>query len=85
MSTQSSRNKSWNVLNWNIRRINNEDKQKAVRAKIEEGGCVVFCLQETKKENIDCKFLKKVAPKRFSKFAFVPSEGASGGHSDELE
>jgi hypothetical protein len=23
--------------------------------------------------------LKKVAPKRFSKFAFVPSEGASGG------
>jgi hypothetical protein len=52
--------------------------KKAVRAKIEESGCSIFCLQETKRENIDFSFLKKIAPKRFSKFAFVPSIGASG-------
>jgi exonuclease III len=67
------------VLNWNIRGLNNDDKQKAVRAKIEESGCFVFCIQETKKEIIDYKLIKKIAPKRFSRFAFVPSVGASGG------
>jgi hypothetical protein len=70
---------SWNVLNWNIRGLNNEDKKKAVKAKIEESGCSVFCIQETKIENLDCSTLEKIAPKRFSKFAFVPSVGASGG------
>ena len=71
--------KSWNVLNWNIRGLNEEAKQRAVRAKIEESVCEVFCLQETKMESITPSFMKKLAPKRFNKFAVSPSHGASGG------
>lgn len=71
--------RNWNVLNWNIRGINGDDKCNAVRNKIEESNCAIFCLQETKKENIDMAFFKKTAPKRFGKFAYSPSVGASGG------
>ena len=39
----------------------------------------VVCLQETKREVIDKEFLKKVLPKIFDSFLFVPSRGASGG------
>src|SRR5207237_381904 len=47
--------------------------------KIEESGCNIFCLQETKCEIIDTSFIRKFAPRRFDQFAFVPSRGASGG------
>lgn len=50
-----------------------------MRAKIEESGCSVFCLQETKMQSVDCSLIRKIAPKRFSKFSYVPSLGASGG------
>jgi exonuclease III len=53
--------------------------KKAVRAKIEESGCSIFCLQETKVQDVDCSFIKKIVPKRFSKFSHVPSLGAFGG------
>lgn len=71
--------RSWNVLNWNIRGLNDIGKSDAVRAKIEESSCAIYCLQETKKENFNHSFIKKLAPKRFDKFAFSPSVGASGG------
>jgi hypothetical protein len=75
----NSQTRTWNVLNWNVRGLNDEDKRIAVRAKIEESACAIFCLQETKREAIDPAFMKKLAPKRFNKFAFSPSRGASGG------
>jgi exonuclease III len=71
--------RSWNVLNWNIRGLNDIGKSDAMRAKIEESSCAIYCLQETKKENFNHSFIKKLAPKRFDKFAFSPSVGASGG------
>jgi exonuclease III len=71
-------NKSWNILNWNIRGLNTEDKRNAIRAKIEESACAVFCMQETKIQSFDHSMVRKMAPKRFNKFAFVLSEGASG-------
>jgi exonuclease III len=79
MATQRSTFKGWNILNWNVRGFNSDDKKKAVRAKIEESGCSVFCLQESNVQIVDSSFLKKIAPKRFSKFSFVPSMGASRG------
>lgn len=79
VSIMSTQNRNWNVLNWNIRGLNDEGKQRAVRAKIEESACSVFCIQETKMMKIDCSLMKKVAPKHFNKFAFAPSIGASGG------
>jgi len=72
-------NRDWNVLCWNVRGINDSDKWDAIRYKIEESNAGIFCLQETKKESFDIRFIRKFAPKRFDKFDFYPSLGASGG------
>ena len=69
----------WKVLCWNIRGLNSDDKQLALREKITESGCAVACIQETKKESFDRKFIKSCCPKQFDNFAFSPSVGASGG------
>jgi endonuclease/exonuclease/phosphatase family metal-dependent hydrolase len=50
-----------------------------VFSKIDESSASIVCLQETKKEDIDMSFIKSFAPRRLDKFAFVPSDGASGG------
>ena len=71
--------RNWHILCWNIRGINVSEKWDAVRDKIEESACLVICLQETKKENFDICFIRKFAPRRFDKFDFIPSVGASGG------
>lgn len=55
-------NRSWNILNWNIRGINSEDKCSAVKEKIDECSCAIFCIQETKRENFDHSFIKKTRP-----------------------
>jgi hypothetical protein len=71
--------RTWNILNWNIRGLNSDDKCNAVCSKIEESSCVIYCLQETKRQSFDSSSIKKLAPKRFNKFSYVPSQGASGG------
>ena len=71
--------RNWNVLCWNIRGLNASDKHDAVRNKIEESGCSIVCLQETKIQSFEFPLIKKFAPKRFDKFDFVPSIGASSG------
>ena len=72
-------NRTWKILNWNIRGINSELKWIALAAKIEECGCDIICLQETKRDNFDTEYIKKVCPKKFNRFEFLPSVGASGG------
>lgn len=69
----------WNVLVWNVRGINSDNKLLAIRNAIDTCGCDVLCLQETKRMHFDLAFLKTFCPKRFDKFAYVPSRGASGG------
>ena len=71
--------RNWNVLCWNIRGLNAEEKHDAVRDKIEESGCSIVCLQETKIQSFDLPLVRKFAPRCFDKFDFVPSIGASGG------
>jgi endonuclease/exonuclease/phosphatase family metal-dependent hydrolase len=71
--------RSWNVLCWNVRGINDSEKWNSIHNKIEERGANIFCLQETKRENFDLRFIRNFAPKRFDKFDFCPSNGASGG------
>jgi exonuclease III len=63
----------------NIRGLNTPEKRNAVRSKIEESDSSIFCIQETKMQAIEHSFIKKLAPKRFNKFAYSPSEGASWG------
>lgn len=72
-------NRNWNILFWNIRGINSEAKWDALRSKIDESACSIICLQETKKESFDSLYLRKFAPRRFDKFDYIPSVGASGG------
>ena len=71
--------RNWNVLCWNIRGINGNKKWDAVRDKINESGCSIVCLQETKCENFDTPFIRQFIPKRLDKYEFVPTIGASGG------
>jgi hypothetical protein len=51
----------------------------ALANKIEESGCDIICLQETKRESFTMEYIKKNCPKKFSDFKFIPSVGASGG------
>lgn len=71
--------RSWNVLCWNVRGLNSDKKHLALSNAIMTSGCSIVCLQETKKQVIDLAFVKSCCPKRFDKFAYVPSHGASGG------
>jgi exonuclease III len=71
--------RNWRVLCWNVRGLNADDRQRSVRAKIEECSCDIVCLQETKCDSVDWRFIRKFAPKRFDNFTFSPSVGASGG------
>jgi hypothetical protein len=59
--------------------LNSTDKNNEARAKIEESACSIFCIQESKIQSFDHNTMRKFAPKRFNKYAFFPSEGASGG------
>ena len=72
-------NKQWNILCWNERGINSEEKQLAIRNAIEISGCSVVCFQETKRETFDASYVKLFCPKKFDMFEFVPSVGNSGG------
>jgi exonuclease III len=46
---------------------------------MDESGCSIVCLQETKIQFFGPSFIRKFAPRRLDKFDFVPSIGASGG------
>ena len=72
-------NKDCKVLCWNVRGLNSEVRQRAVRAKIEESQCSVVCLQETKCDFFDQRSIRKFCPRRFDNFVYSPSMGASGG------
>ena len=71
--------KAWKVLCQNVRGINPDKKQLALRNAISSGSCLVICLQETKHATFDVAFVKLFCPKKFDKFEVLPSQGASGG------
>jgi exonuclease III len=60
--------RAWNILCWNVGGLNDKDKWDPIRNKIEESHANNFCLQETKKETFDLRFIRKFAPKRFDQF-----------------
>jgi exonuclease III len=65
--------KKWFVLCWNIRGFNAKSKQLALMNAINNSGCSVICLQETKKEDFDMAFIKAWCPSRFDEYVFIPS------------
>lgn len=72
-------NRAWNILCWNVRGINAAEKWPNIRNKIDESNCEIFSFQETKKESFDPSFIRNFAPRKFDKYLFAPSVGASGG------
>ena len=74
----------WCLLDWNVRGLNSDARQRDVRAKVDECNCSILCLQETKMDYFDHRILRKFLPRRFDNFAFSPSEGASGGNFSSL-
>ena len=79
MVLMSNACKNWSVLCWNVRGLNSEARQRAVRQKLDESLCVVACFQETKCASFDFRSIRSFCPTRLHSFAFSPSEGASGG------
>jgi len=71
--------RAWNILCWNVHGLNDNEKWDPIRNKIDESNANIFCLQETKRETFDLQNVRKFAPKRFDKFDYCPSVGASGG------
>lgn len=69
----------WNVLCWNVRGLNAVKKWDSVKNKVLQANCEIICLQETKIQNLDLAFLRKIFPPCFDDFLYVPSVGASGG------
>lgn len=67
------------MLSWNVRGTNSPDKWSAIKNKIDESSCSVFCFQGTKRDGFDSRCLRAFAHRRFNKFFFVPAIGASGG------
>ena len=55
-------NRTWNILNWNVRGINSSDKWLAIKKKVEESAAGIVCLQETKIEIFDLTYIHKVCP-----------------------
>lgn len=75
----TSLNKSWNIMTWNVRGINSAWKWDPIKNKIINVLCDIVCLQETKKDNFDNQFIKKICPGNIDAFEFLPSVGSSGG------
>ena len=71
--------RSWNVLCWNVRGLNSDARQRAVRQKVLESHCAVVCLQETKLSECPRALIKSICPAGFDQFIESPSRGASGG------
>jgi exonuclease III len=67
------------VLSWNVRGLNSEPRQRAVREKINSSQYAVVCLQETKCTECDRRLIRNICPRRFDEFIESPSRGASGG------
>ena len=62
--------KNWSVLCWNVRGLNSDARQRAVRQKLDESHCAVACFQETKCASFDFRSIRSFCPKRFDSFAF---------------
>jgi exonuclease III len=71
-------NIEWKILSHNIRGVNGIEKWNSLRNKINETNCDIICLHETKREHFDEAYLRNFCHRKYDKFSFHPSIGASG-------
>jgi exonuclease III len=74
-----NRVRSWKVMIWNVRGINSSWKWDSIKNKVLSSQCDIVCFQETKKDDFDISFLRKICPATFDSFDFLPTNGASRG------
>ena len=55
----------WGIFDWNVRGLNDKDKQLIVYNKIDESNASIVCLQETKCETFEHSFIRNFCPRRF--------------------
>jgi exonuclease III len=77
-NTNINNGRQWKILCWNVRGINSQHKWTAIRSKVNEMGCDIICLQETKREDFDNSYLRNFCLLSFGCFDFIPSMGYSG-------
>jgi exonuclease III len=68
------------ILNWNVRGLNNGARQDAVNELVRSTGATIVCLQETKMQLLDQNVvIRTVGTKFVNSFAVLPAEQTRGG------
>ena len=69
-----------NILNWNVRGLNNPARRKVVRDLVSETRATIVTLQETKLEMVDAWMVTETVGQRFvNNFVALPAAGTRGG------
>jgi exonuclease III len=68
-----------NILSWNVRGLNDVDRQATVNEIISASSCQLVCLQETKLDTVDQFMASVLGGYRLKSFAQRPAIGTRGG------
>jgi exonuclease III len=68
-----------NILGWNVRGLNDQDRQDAVHETIASSTCHIVCLQETKLASVSQAEACYIGGFRLKSFAERPATGTRGG------
>jgi hypothetical protein len=69
-----------NVLNWNVRGLNNPARRQVLKDIIVENSCSMICIQETKLHGVDDLIIASTVEQQFlGHYAMLPAEGTRGG------
>ncbi|CAL5070105.1 unnamed protein product [Urochloa decumbens] len=78
-STVSMDAQNHNILVWNARGLNARCRRDNLREVVSSSNASIVCIQETKLSVISPFLVNEMLGSRFSSFAYLPSNGASGG------
>ena len=67
------------LLSWNVRRANNCDKRKVIKALIKKNRVDLVCLQETKIQEMSRGIIHSLRVGRFLEWGAMDSRGVAGG------
>jgi len=74
-----------NILNWNVRGLNNPARRKVVRDLVSETRATIVTLHETKLDFIDAALVSEILGHRFvNNFVVLPANGTRGAFCWQL-
>jgi exonuclease III len=69
-----------NVVNWNIRGLNNPTRRQVLKELVAQNSCSLVCIQETKLQQVDNMLISSILGQKFlGQYAVLPAEGTWGG------